>query len=179
MTTAFFLRKPVVISAMAVVALAVGGAVWANSGDDEVGRNLDRVAEAAIRAAGGGTAMEVKRDDDSDESYTVEVRRTDGTMVEVALDDNLNVLRRQDEDADEHQTRDGLDDGDGRQITGSDRDAAEKAAVAAVGSGTATDVEADDDTDSTYKVDVRDAQGVDWEVALNSKFEVTTKNKEN
>lgn len=48
----------------------------------------DRVAKAAVAAAGGGTVTEVNRSDDPGEAYEVEVL-TDAGEVDVALDSNL------------------------------------------------------------------------------------------
>lgn len=48
----------------------------------------DRVAKAAVAAAGGGTVTEVSRSDDPGEAYEVEVL-TDAGEVDVALDEQL------------------------------------------------------------------------------------------
>jgi hypothetical protein len=52
------------------------------------GAEADRVARAAVKAAGGGTATEVDRSDDPGEAYEVEVA-TDAGEVDVALDSKL------------------------------------------------------------------------------------------
>ena len=51
----------------------------------------NRVAKAAIRAAGGGTVAELDRSDDPGEAYEVEVH-TDMGEVDIALDENLQLV---------------------------------------------------------------------------------------
>ncbi len=71
---------------------------------------LERRKSAAIAAVGGGTVTDVERDDGDDGYATgvfeVEVKRDDGSQVEVHLDGDLNVVGQQ---ADE----DGPNDNDG------------------------------------------------------------------
>jgi uncharacterized membrane protein YkoI len=51
-----------------------------------------RATRAALRATRGGTVRGVERGDDG-AAYEVEVRRPDGSVVEVQLDAGFNVLR--------------------------------------------------------------------------------------
>ena len=51
-----------------------------------------RAARAALRATGGGTVRGVERGDDG-AAYDVEVRKPDGSVVEVQLDASFNVIR--------------------------------------------------------------------------------------
>jgi hypothetical protein len=92
------MRRPTMILAglAALSALALGGAAIANAtgvvGDD--GQQLsaseaDRAGVAALRAAGGGTVLESEREDGVIE---VEVRKSDGSVVEVQLDSSYRVL---------------------------------------------------------------------------------------
>ena len=80
----------------ALAALALGGAAIANAtgvvGDD--GEQLssseaDRAGAAALRATGGGTVLESERENGAIE---VEVRKPDGSVVEVQLDSSYRVL---------------------------------------------------------------------------------------
>lgn len=83
-------RTLVVAAAAAVLAVAAGaGIAQAVSGSEEpvTGPAADRAAEAALDAAGGGSVLEIERqDDDGSGIYEVEVRREDGSEVEVHLD---------------------------------------------------------------------------------------------
>jgi hypothetical protein len=82
-------------TAAVVVALGAGGAVWAtaaNADADVQGADRDRAGNAATRAVGGGTVLDVETSDDPGEAYEVEVRKTDGTEVDVALDKDLKVI---------------------------------------------------------------------------------------
>jgi hypothetical protein len=81
----------------ALAALALGGAAIANAtgvvGDDE-GQKLSsseaaRAEAAALRAAGGGTVQESEREGTS---YEVEVRKADGSIVEVQLDSSYRII---------------------------------------------------------------------------------------
>lgn len=49
----------------------------------------DRVAKAAVAAAGGGTVTDLGRSDDPGEAFEIEVQ-TDTGEVDIALDENLN-----------------------------------------------------------------------------------------
>ncbi len=83
-------RRIVVVAAGLGVLVAVGGAGIAqavSSGDEQVGGPAaDRAAAAAVAAVGGGTALKVERQDgDGAGAYEVEVRRPDGSQVEIHL----------------------------------------------------------------------------------------------
>jgi uncharacterized membrane protein YkoI len=95
-------RRVLVVAAgvgAAVIAVTAGGvAVATNGGDDgpashrfteEQGR---AATEAALRATGGGTANSVETDSENGATYEVEVTRTDGTTVDVRLDENYRVV---------------------------------------------------------------------------------------
>jgi hypothetical protein len=63
--------------------------VTIDSDDAPLGRDeAKRAGAAAVRAVGGGTAIEVDRSDDPGEAYEVEVL-TDQGEVDVAFDENL------------------------------------------------------------------------------------------
>jgi uncharacterized membrane protein YkoI len=78
----------------ALAALALGGAAIANAtmGDDGerlTGSTLQRASSAALKATGGGRVTETEREGSS---YEVEVRKADGSNVEVRLDGAFNVI---------------------------------------------------------------------------------------
>lgn len=185
MKTSTLRRKRVVLPALATVAvLAVGGTVWAASADDVSGDERDRVATAATEAAGGGEAVEVEKADDPGEAYEVEVRLADGSEVDVTLDSELGVVTVDKDDRDDRDDRDEADDrddvgerpdADDRVLSAAERTSAEKAALAAVGSGTVVDVDPSDDPGVAYEAEVRDAKGVEWDVDLAADFSVVAK----
>jgi hypothetical protein len=78
------------IVAAAVLAVGGVGIAQAVGGDSETpvtGAAAEHARAAALDAAGGGTALEVERQDgDSAGVYEVEVRRTDGSSLEIHLD---------------------------------------------------------------------------------------------
>ena len=104
--------RTLVIAAAAAMLVALGGAgiAYANGGDSEeqvTGSDAEKAKRAAIAAVGGGTITEVERDDGNGSgAYEVEVKRDDGSQVEVHLDGNYKVVGQE---ADE----DGLNDEDG------------------------------------------------------------------
>jgi len=178
MNTAKLRSKRVIITTLAAVtaaaAVAVGGVAWTSAANADVpGGERDRVAAAAVKAA-GGTAFDVETSDDPGEAYEVEVRKDDGTEVEVALDKDLNVVTQNADDTD-----DAGDDADGRVLTDTERTSAEKAAVTAISGGTVLQVEAGDDGDAAYEVEVRDPGNAEWDVELDAAFKVLTKTADN
>ena len=170
-------RKRVLVPAVAVVALGVGGTVWATtaSADQVGGSERDRVSAAALRAVGEGRVTSVETSDDRGEAYEVEVTRTDGTEVDVVLDEGLAVVGREDDRTDGDDDRDARDD---RPLGATERERATTAAERAVGGGTVTDVEAGDDRGTAYDVEVRATDGTEWDVDLNDAFEVVGKQQD-
>ncbi|WP_250006621.1 PepSY domain-containing protein [Actinoplanes sp. M2I2] len=165
--------KRVIVTTAALAALAVGGGVWATAAnaDPEVqGGDRDRVGAAAVQAVGGGTVLDVETGDDRGEAYEVEVRKPDGSEVDVLLDKDLKVLAQQAE------TPDAAAGTGDRPVSDADRAAAEKAALGAIAGGTVLDVEASDDQDVAYDVEVRAADNTEWDVELDAAFKVLTKN---
>lgn len=83
----------------AVVVLALGGAAIARAtgvGDDE-GQSLSgavaqKASAAALRATGGGEVTGSERDNEKGATYEVEVRKPDGSTVDVRLDENFAVI---------------------------------------------------------------------------------------
>ncbi len=97
--------RTLVIAAAVAMLLALGGAgfAYANGGDSEehlTGPDAEKAKSAAIAAVGGGTVTEVERDDGYGTGvFEVEVKRDDGSQVEVHLDRDLNVVGQEaDED---------------------------------------------------------------------------------
>lgn len=108
-------RKLLIGGAM-LVALGAGGVGLAQAvgGDDEqaTGPEADRAKAAAVKAVGGGTAVGVERDDGDGAAWEVEVKRPDGSVVEVGLDSSLKQAGTERND----------DDGSGGENEGSDND---------------------------------------------------------
>jgi uncharacterized membrane protein YkoI len=104
--------RTLVIAAAVAMLLALGGAgiAYATGGDSEeqvTGPDAEKAKSAAIAAVGGGSVTEVERDDGHGTgAFEVEVKRDDGSQVEVHLDGDLNVVGQE---ADE----DGRNDEDG------------------------------------------------------------------
>lgn len=187
--------KRILLPAIAAVAvLAVGGTVWTASADNDVkGDERDRVASAATGAVGGGEAVDVETSDDQGEAYEVEVRRADGSEIDVTLDKDLKVIGKDADDADDaddaaDDDRDGdtdtddrneAPDADDRVLSATERASAEKAALAAVGGGTVREVEASDDRGAAYDVEVLDRNNVEWDVDLDASFKVLNKIADN
>ena len=77
------------IAALVLVAAVGAGIAKAVSGSDETVSGpaaTKAAAAAAVKAAGGGKALEVELQDDGAGVYEVEVRREDGSQIEVHLD---------------------------------------------------------------------------------------------
>jgi hypothetical protein len=76
------------IAALVLVAAVGAGIAKAVSGSDETisGPAASKAAAAAVKAVGGGKALEVELQDDGAGVYEVEVRREDGSQIEVHLD---------------------------------------------------------------------------------------------
>jgi hypothetical protein len=173
-------KKTIWISAAAaVVVLGAAGISVAVAdpfdGDDRLsGQTLEKASAAAIAEAGEGTVREASASDDLDHKYDVEVRLTDGTEVDVALDENFDVVYsdrdnrgndRDDDSTDDSEANDaatetgtsttgtqGSTDADDVPLTDAERTGAEQAALAEVGDGTVTDIDRSDDADHTFEV---------------------------
>jgi hypothetical protein len=88
-------RKLIMVAAAAVLAVGIGaGAVVAASSDDDQplrGDALKQATEAALDHVGGGTVIETEVGDDG-AAYGVEIRKADGNVVEVSLDESFEVI---------------------------------------------------------------------------------------
>jgi uncharacterized membrane protein YkoI len=94
-------RKLIVTGVAALALLGIGtGVVVAAAGDDDEpleGNALDRASAAALEAAGGGEVIETEVGDDG-AAYGVEIRKADGSVVEVNLDQNFQVIGQDPDD---------------------------------------------------------------------------------
>ena len=94
-------RKLVLVAAVVVLAGAVsaGIAIAAAGGDEQplTGSSLERATDAALAHTGGGTVVETETGDDG-AAYSVEVRKADGTQVEVNLDESFDVIGQEPDD---------------------------------------------------------------------------------
>jgi uncharacterized membrane protein YkoI len=204
MNTAQLRTKRVILPTIAAVAaLGIGGVVWASTASADLdGSERNRASTAATEAVGGGKVIDAESSDDPGEAYEVEVRKTDGTEVDVTLDKDLNVLRQDTDDRDDRNDQDDTNedlndndandrddvndndandtrDADDRKLSATERSSAEQAARNAVGGGTIVDLDASDDRGEAYEVEVRKSNGTEWDVTLDSKFKVLDKVAEN
>jgi uncharacterized membrane protein YkoI len=99
-----------------VVLLTLGTAAVVTQRDDDdsaqervTGAAVEKVRAAGLREAGGGTVVEMERDPEGPRVYKVEVRRANGTTVEVNLNGSFEVVAVP-EDADEPNEPDDNDD---------------------------------------------------------------------
>ena len=79
--------------------LALGGAAIARAtgafDDGDAGMSgpaAERAKAAALRITGGGTANAVERDSEAGATYEVQVTKTDGTTVDVRLDESFGLV---------------------------------------------------------------------------------------
>ena len=88
-------RKGVLGGALALAVIGGGtGLAIASAGGEEqqlTGAALDRATAVALEYTGGGTVIEAEAGDDG-AAYGIEVRLDDGSVVDVALDANFNVV---------------------------------------------------------------------------------------
>ncbi len=83
-------------AAIGVVAVGAQHSVAAASDDDGdstvTGTQADKATEAALGYTHGGRANSVERDSENGATWEVEVRRTDGSQVDVRLDENYKLV---------------------------------------------------------------------------------------
>ena len=191
-------KKFLIAAGAVVVAAGVGGIAYAVADDrDELtGSTLDQASAAALKYVGEGKVTDSDRGDkDAPEAYEVEVTRPDGTEVDVRLDDKFAIISVDDDRP--TQTRPtqtttvttgpavaptpGATDDD-RILSADEQRRASDAALAKV-PGTVVDVDTSDDqvTDRpvAYEVEVRAADGAEWNVWLDDKFAVITATPDN
>ena len=91
----------IVVGVLALALVGGGTAIAvATAGDDDrplTGSDLDRASAAALEHTGGGTVIETEVGDDG-AAYGVEIRLDDGSVVEVGLDQDFNVIGEEADD---------------------------------------------------------------------------------
>ena len=83
------------IVGVALAGTITGGAIALASNDGEggaTGPQAGRAVQAALEATGGGTVGGVERDNESGGFWEVEVHKTDGSVVDVRLDESYRVV---------------------------------------------------------------------------------------
>jgi hypothetical protein len=110
-------RKSLIVAGIAALAIiCIGtGVVLASGGEDEqplTGSNYDQATQAALDHVGGGTVIETEAGDNGS-AYEVGIRKDDGSVVEVSLDENFNVVGSADDDEGSGETEDGGDEDEG------------------------------------------------------------------
>jgi hypothetical protein len=83
-------------AALGIVVVGGGASVAAASNDDGdstvSGKDADRATSAALDYTHGGTANSVERDGENGATWEVEVTRTDGSTVDVRLDQGYKLV---------------------------------------------------------------------------------------
>lgn len=109
-------RKKLIVGSIVALAVIGGGtgiAIAMGLGDDEplTGSTLEQATAAALEHTGGGKVIESEAGDGG-AAYGVEIRLDDGRVVEVALDENFNVIGQESDDdgANEHEDEGAADD---------------------------------------------------------------------
>ena len=74
------------------VAVAGGGEAGEQGSHDYTQAQADDASAAALKATGGGKVNAVERDSEDGAVWEVEVTKTDGTTVDVRLDENYAVV---------------------------------------------------------------------------------------
>jgi hypothetical protein len=102
-----FTRKTVIVGG-SVLALAAGGAGAAvavgNGHDDQGGAHgpgANKAKKAALAIYPGSHANAVERDSEDGATWEVEVRKTDGSTVDVRLDQNYQLVVAE-QDSEDH-----------------------------------------------------------------------------
>ena len=94
-------RRWIAAAALAVVLIGGGTAIAvATSADDDkplTGSALDRATAAGLEHTGGGTVIETEVGDDG-AAYGVEIQLDDGSVVEVSLDSDFQVIGQEGDD---------------------------------------------------------------------------------
>jgi hypothetical protein len=159
-----------------------------NAGENITGEDLNKASEAALKEVGDGEVVSAEVSDDKGVAYELEVRQSDGTEVDVDLDENYGVVHTDtdapdndgdddgdDDDDDDRDDDDNDDDGndaDDRRLTDEEWSSIEDAAISEAGGGTLTDAEASDDKGSVFEAEVRLDDGTELDVWLDEDFGV-------
>lgn len=91
------IKRKALLAGLAALALAAGGAGVASAvgGGDEkqaTGPDVDRAQAAALRLVPGGTVNAAERDSEKGATWEVEVRKPDGSTVDVRLGADLQKV---------------------------------------------------------------------------------------
>lgn len=137
-------------------------------------RALGAAMAAALEAAGPGTVIEAEFDDDPTHAYEIDIRLDAGGFAEVKVAADFSIV---DVRLYEGTARGGDDDTDGDvdsdEVTDPEiRRAASDAALAVAGGGTVVSVEASDDADHVWEVEVEFDDGRDMDFELDANFRV-------
>ncbi len=92
--------------------------------DDQplTGSTFDKARDAATEAAGGGEVTETEQSDDRGVAYEIEVTLPNGDEVDVDLDSNYDVVKKDTDKADGDDDRGDNDDRDDRDDRGDNDD---------------------------------------------------------
>jgi hypothetical protein len=91
------MRRKALITGAAAIAIAAGAAGVATAGGDDgdgqaAGPGAERAKAAALKLVPGGKANAVERDGEKGATWEVEVRKPDGSTVDVRLDADLSKV---------------------------------------------------------------------------------------
>ncbi len=89
-------KRLTAVAAATLVLTGAGASIAAASNDDGdntvTGAQADRATKAALGYTHGGTANSVERDSENGATWEVEVTRTDGSTVDVRLDEGYRLV---------------------------------------------------------------------------------------
>ncbi len=102
-------NKRILVPTVTVAALLVGGGtVWASSASAGASQDdIDRASRVALDAVGTGKVTETEVNDE-EAYYEIEITKSDGSQVDVAVDENFKVVgqevdgENEDDDQDEN-----------------------------------------------------------------------------
>jgi uncharacterized membrane protein YkoI len=93
---AFIVAGVAALAAFALGGAAIAGATQGDDGDEAEqglsGRVAERAKAAALKETGGGTVTETELDVEDGRTYQVEIRKADGSTVDVDLDASFKVV---------------------------------------------------------------------------------------
>jgi hypothetical protein len=93
---AFIVAGIAALAAFALGGAAIAGATQGDDGDEAEqglsGRVAERAKAAALKETGGGTVTETELDVEDGRTYQVEIRKADGSTVDVDLDASFKVV---------------------------------------------------------------------------------------
>lgn len=93
------IKRKAIIAGLAALAVAAGGVGVANAvggggdgNEQATGPGVDAAKAAALKLVPGGTVNAAERDSEKGATYEVEVRKPDGSTVDVRLDANYKQV---------------------------------------------------------------------------------------